>query len=148
MTDYGYYKFSLAEKMRILSMGYASIFIVSMLFYKNFIVSFVLGFACIALLKPVSRYKAEKRREFLLVQFKDLLYSLSASIATGRQMSMALVEAKENLSLIYTPETPMMQELAYITKSILENRESEETLLLDLAKRSSRDDIKKFCRCI
>ena len=144
MTDYGYYKFSLAEKMRILSMGYASIFIVSMLFYKNFIVSFVLGFACIALLKPVSRYKAEKRREFLLVQFKDLLYSLSASIATGRQMSMALVEAKENLSLIYTPETPMMQELAYITKSILENRESEETLLLDLAKRSSRDDIKNF----
>lgn len=144
MTDYDYYKFSLAEKMRILSMGYASIFIVSMLFYKNFIVSFVLGFACIALLKPVSRYKAEKRREFLLVQFKDLLYSLSASIATGRQMSMALVEAKENLSLIYTPETPMMQELAYITKSILENRESEETLLLDLAKRSSRDDIKNF----
>lgn len=57
---------------------------------------------------------------------------------------MALVEAKENLSLIYTPETPMMQELAYITKSILENRESEETLLLDLAKRSSRDDIKNF----
>ena len=144
MTDYGYYKFSLAEKMRILSMGYASIFIVSMLFYKNFIVSFVLGFACIALLKPVSRYKAEKRREFLLVQFKDLLYSLSASIATGRQMSMALVEAKENLSLIYTPETLMMQELVYITKSILENRESEETLLLDLAKRSSRDDIKNF----
>lgn len=97
MTDYGYYKFSLAEKMRILSMGYASIFIVSMLFYKNFIVSFVLGFACIALLKPVSRYKAEKRREFLLVQFKDLLYSLSASIATGNGFGGSEGKFKSNL---------------------------------------------------
>ena len=75
MTDYGYYKFSLAEKMRILSMGYASIFIVSMLFYKNFIVSFVLGFACIALLKPVSRYKAEKRREFSTFRYNRYTYA-------------------------------------------------------------------------
>lgn len=144
IEDYREYKFSYYERIMIFIFGYGLIFVVAILFYKNSIIATTSGFTCILLYKPVSHHKAEKRRNFLLIQFKDMLYSLSASIGAGRQMTKALFEAKENLKLVYDANTPIIKELEYITKSITENRENEEALLLDLARRSGQEDIKNF----
>ncbi|MGI6721945.1 MAG: type II secretion system F family protein [Anaerovoracaceae bacterium] len=87
---------------------------------------------------------AEKRRALLLTQFKDLLYSMSASIATGRMMSAALEEGLENLKLIYDEDTPLVRELKYIVRSVGENRGHEQELLADFARRSGCEDIRNF----
>ena len=73
-----------------------------------------------------------------------MLYSLSASVATGRNMAKALAEAFENLKLMYKDETPLMGELRYMVKSISENRDNEEKLLIDFAGRSCLEDIRNF----
>ena len=89
-------------------------------------------------------YLAKKRKRLLNNQFKDLLYSLSASFAAGRQMPEALSEGLENLRLVYDENSPLVIELSYIHKSMHESRKSEQELLLDLAKRSGCNDIRNF----
>ena len=77
-------------------------------------------------------------------QFRDLLTSLSASIAAGRQMEEALAEACDNLSLLYEPDALIMKELRYMKRSIRENRETDRSLLSDFAARAGSEDIRSF----
>lgn len=69
--------------------------------------------------KVWARYLAEKRRKELLLQFRDLLYSLSASVATGRQMADGLNEAISTVGRIYGDGSILKQELIYMVKKIL-----------------------------
>ena len=80
----------------------------------------------------------------MTVQFKDLLYSLSASVAAGRQMGEALVEAEQNLAVMYEAKEPIMKELRYMRINLVENKESDKVLLKDLATRSKNEDINNF----
>ena len=87
---------------------------------------------------------AGRRMDMLNAQFKDMLYSLSASVASGRQMAEALIEAEEELSVMYDAQEPIMKELRHMRISILENKESDKTLLKDFAFRSKSEDINNF----
>ena len=73
-----------------------------------------------------------------------MLYSLSASVAAGRQMEEAIVEAEENLSVMYGEKEPIMKELKYMKINITENKESDKLLLKDFACRSKIEDIEDF----
>ena len=102
------------------------------------------GFVPVVFLNYYGNHLAEKRKLFLTAQFKDLLYSLSASIAASRQISEALEGGLENLRLIYAENTPMIMELKHMVKGISENRESDIRLLIDFAERSHCEDIHNF----
>jgi tight adherence protein B len=77
-------------------------------------------------------------------QFRDLLYSLSASIATGRQMREALEDATEALKIIYDEKSLLCIELTKILKQVGETNESLEKLLLEFADRTKVQDIQSF----
>jgi len=143
-VDYGTYELSNKERRNFFAIGYISAFSLCLLFYNSILLSLLCGFLVLFAFEKYSGYKAEKRRAFLLIQFKDMLYSLSASVATGRNMAKALAEAFENLKLMYKDETPLMGELRYMVKSISENRDNEEKLLIDFAGRSCLEDIRNF----
>lgn len=143
-TDYRIYKLSAKEKIRFILIGYTGFFLVGYIFYKNVILSAISGFMVIFLLKKYSKYKADKRRAYLLMQFKDLLYSLSAAVSTGKSMAEGLKEGLDNLNSVYNDETPLVLELISITKGIFENRGSEAELLSDFALRSGCRDIESF----
>ncbi len=119
-------------------------FLVVYLFYHSIILSAAAGFLVHFLRPYAERYMAERRMNLLTVQFKDLLYSLSASVAAGRQMAEALIEAEENLAVMYGSEEPIMKELRYMKINLLENKESDKVLLKDLASRSRNEDINNF----
>lgn len=142
--EYRTYNLSKRQKIHFILVGYFCIFFLCLLFYHSLLLSTVTGFSVVFLTKHYKKYLAEKRQTFLLVQFKDVLYSLSASISTGRQMNEALKDAMENIKLIYKEDTPMVMELKYMVKSIYENRDKEEDLLISLAKRSKIEDIYNF----
>lgn len=144
LPHYNSYKLSSKEKLLFLPGGYVLIFMLTLLFYRSIILSFASGVLVILCIPFYEQYKGKRQREFLLVQFKDLLYSLASSMATGRQMSQALEEGLDNLRLLYEEETPMVQELVYMVKEINENREREEKILSDFALRSGADDIRNF----
>ena len=144
IRDYSVYEFSSKEKIIFYLAGYLCIFTVVYLFYHSIIVSLVSGGLIYFIMPYVKGYMAQKRMDALNMQFKDMLYSLSASVAAGRQMEEALIEAEENLSSIYKPTEPIMKELKHMRISILENKESDKPLLKDFAARSKCEDINDF----
>ncbi|MEL7654598.1 MAG: type II secretion system F family protein, partial [Bacillota bacterium] len=77
-------------------------------------------------------------------QFRDVLYSISSSVAAGRQMTEALFEAEKNARLIYKEDSFIVLELSYMAKRIHEYREPEEEILKDFALRTSIQDISDF----
>ena len=144
IKDYSVYRLSGREKMLFYGVGYACISTAAYLFYHSVAVSLVLGLSAGIFKGYVEKRMAEKRMEKLEAQFRDMLYSLSASVAAGRQMDEALIEAEENLSVIYGAGEPIMRELRYMRINIVENKESDKPLLTDFAFRSKSEDINNF----
>lgn len=144
IRDYSVYKMTLKEKRIFFTVGYVCIFFIIFLFYHSIPLSCAAGVA-IKLLCPYAEHKlATARMRKLNEQFKDMLYSLSASVAAGRQMDEALIEAEENLSMLYDEGEPIMNELRHMKVNIIENKESDKQLLKDFAFRSKSEDINNF----
>ncbi|MBQ9060776.1 MAG: type II secretion system F family protein [Firmicutes bacterium] len=144
ITDYSTYELSRPERIRFEGIGYGCIAIIVYLFYRSLILAALCGFLIRRCQPFYQKHMIQKRQAELNRQFRDLLTSLSASIAAGRQMEEALVEASENLSLLYGPDTLIMKELRYMKRSILENRETDRSLLSDFALRAGSEDIRSF----
>ncbi len=144
VKDYSVYKLSGREKLLFYGAGYICVSATAYLFYHSLALSLVLGFSAGIFKGYAEKRLAAKRIEKLESQFKDMLYSLSASVAAGRQMIEALLEAEENLSVIYGEEEPIMKELKYMRINIIENKESDKPLLTDFAFRSKSEDINNF----
>ena len=130
--------------IRFFVVGYASSFAIGQIFYGNIIFSCVFGLSIVLFVERYQKYLTQKRATLLRNQFCDLLYSLSASFATGRQLSSALQDAYINLGYVYKHQSPIMEELKHMTKSMQENLESEEVILSGFAKRSGVEDIQNF----
>ncbi len=142
--DYSHYDLSVKERYGFYAAGYAGIFVVLYLFYHSLIFSFAGGFLTAALLPAYQKYKSEKRKNLLLTQFKDFLYSLSSYVAANIQILEAMEGSLNNLNLLYGENTPLVEELGYMVKSVKENRENEIRLLRDFAQRSHCEDIENF----
>lgn len=138
------YKLSKFEAQKFYVIASVALFVTGMLFYKNIFLSLILILGVIPIKKIYVKTIAEKKRAELTVQFKDLLYSISASFSTGRHMTAALEEAYENLMLIYNEDDLIMIELKYMCDRIINNKESEEDVLFDFAARSGIEDIENF----
>ena len=142
--DYSIYELSQKEKTAFYLVGYCCIALTVFLFYHSLILSVASG-VLIKFVQPFyEKFMARKRMQELELQFKDMLYCISASVAAGRQMQEALVEAEENMSVMYDAGKPIMVELSHMRKCILENNESDKTLLEDFARRTKSEDVNNF----
>ncbi|MHC1722550.1 MAG: type II secretion system F family protein [Aminipila sp.] len=121
-----------------------SLFVIGYIFYASFLIAVLMTLLAIPFKKTYIKFKIKQQREILRQQFRDLLYSLSASISAGRQMSEAIIEGNKNLALMYGEKEPIMLELQYITKGIKESRATDEMLLKDFAYRSGIEEIINF----
>lgn len=144
IRDYSKYELSGREMLTFYLGGYAAIFTLSFIFYRILLLSLALGFLVIRLRPFYEEYLAEKRLIRLQEEFKDMLYSLSSSISSGRHMSEAIMEARENLSLSISDNSQILAELAHMDKALKENNESDKVLLADFAERSHCEDIRNF----
>ncbi|MGX8774172.1 MAG: type II secretion system F family protein [Bacillota bacterium] len=144
IRDYSVYEMTGRERILFFAGGYLAAAALMFLFYHSLILSAVSGLLVIKLKPYYESYRARQRMQKLNVQFKDMLYSLSSSIAAGRQMPEALVEAADSLAIMYGPSEPIMMELNHMKRCILENNESDRELLSDFAVRSCCEDINNF----
>ena len=90
------------------------------------------------------RSEERKRKQVLLVQFKDLLYSLSASLSLGRNMKQALEESLSFWGNTYDEKDPMIIEVNKMLKEIKETNAQDIKVLRDFADRSGIPDITDF----
>jgi tight adherence protein B len=114
------------------------------LFYQSIIAAVLLFPLCIPGVRFYEGHLAAKRRAALGTSFRDLLYSLSASFSTGRQMPEALKEGLESLKLIYKGDDPIIMELEGMNRKLFVIRETESAVLDDFARRSHLEDIRNF----
>ena len=138
------YELSRSEVIKFLMVCGLGLTTVAFLFYRSLLLSLVFSFLAYPGLRPYRSFLAEKRRRELKEQFRDVLYSISASIATGRQMPEALHEAELNMKLIYQEDSLIVKELSQMVKRLHEFRESEELILKDFAYRTCIEDISDF----
>lgn len=143
-TDYSVYVLSPREKIRFLAIGYICTFAVVYLFYHSIWLSLAAGILPVFVLKHYSSFLADKRKELLLSQFRDMLYSVSASVAAGRHLGEALEDSLESLSLMYPEDSPLMQELNSMVRNMKDNNLHDVKLLFQFAQRSHCEDIQNF----
>ena len=144
MPDYNTYCLSKKEKITYFMASVLAALCVGEIFYRSLIISLLIIPLSIPGIKLYQKYLAEKRKNALAESFRDLLYSLSSSFSTGRQMPEALVEGLDALRLIYPDDAPIIQELQDMNRRLFTNRENENSILSDFAVRSHNEDINNF----
>ena len=93
-----------------------------------------------------AEHLGDKRKDKMLTEFKDALYSISASIAAGRQLPRAIEDAAVSAKLFLGDESILYPELDEISRRYKQQNASIEQLLSDFGERSGIDEIKLFAR--
>lgn len=144
VPDYARPLLSAQEKWLICFTAGLLLFALGYLFYKSAAVS--AGMSLLGAFAPrfYGRRKVRLRREALQQHFRQLLQSLSASLSAGRSLEHAFRAAEDDMRLIY-PEgnIDMIVELGVLVKR-LDNGETLERALHDLAERSGVSDIRQL----
>ncbi|HWQ77679.1 MAG TPA: type II secretion system F family protein [Anaerovoracaceae bacterium] len=142
--SYLVYEMNRGEKVRFLLLCGLGLMAAGFLFYHSILLSLLVSLLAYPGLGLYRSWLAEKRIREMKEQFRDVLYSISASVSTGRQMPEALQEAGQNMRLICGEDSLMVKELDYMVKLMKEYRESEEEILKDFALRTGIEDITDF----
>ena len=114
---------------------------VSMLFFRSPILALLLPLVLKKGWTVYGDYCRDKRQKALLREFRDFLFSLSASFATGRHMTEAMKEAEIALEHIYGRQGLLAEELRTMIKAIEETGLSDQKVFLDFANRTGLEDI-------
>ena len=85
----------------------------------------------------------KKRQELLLIQFKDLILSLSACLSAGYSTENAFSEALKEVTRVYGTDAMIVKEIRWMIYKNRLNCTMEEALM-DFAERSGLDDVKSF----
>lgn len=144
MSDYDQYSLLAKEKKQYYICAGICLSLLSFLFYKCILISCV----CVLLAKPLEKeylnQKIRKRKEALLEGFRDVLYSISGSIAAGRQMPQAIVDARNQVKSTYGENADITKELILMVHVYGEAHGTIEALLSDFGERSGLEEIKQF----
>ncbi len=108
------------------------------------------GMLCAFVIVPFCMTQKKKelhrrRKQQLMIQFKDSLHLLSGALAAGYSMENAWKEAERDLIKMYGKQADMCRELIYINTCV-ELHEPMEKLLLEFAVSSGIEDINVFCQ--
>ena len=144
ISDYSNFELTIRQRITFLVAGGCAISFIVFLFYRSILLAIPAAILIHRVEPLYRRWLAEKRLRELNVQFQDLLTSLSASVTAGRQMDAALIEACDDLSLLYPDTAPIMTELYHMRRSILHNHTSDRILLEDFSRRTGSEDIRSF----
>ena len=102
-------------------------------------------YVCIMFAYPIYREGAERKlRQELLLEFRDLLYSLSASFSLGRNMKQALEESLVFWGNTYSEKDIIVKEISEMIREMEETKVQDVKVLRDFAERSGLQDIKDF----
>lgn len=142
--DYNYYEFTKKEKITYFILGAVVSGAVGYIFYESIIMSVIVALIAGRLFLPIRKKQIiEKRRDKLLLQFKDMLESLNTSIGAGLNIMDAFSNATVDMAAQYGEESLICEELKIINAGIYNNINVEK-MLLDMGERTQVADIISF----
>ena len=143
-NDYHVYVMEPKEKLTAFALGFGGALLVSWVFFKLPLLSAAAGIgAGILIQKYYGAYLCEKRKNTLLLQFRDMLESLTSSYSSGKNTNGAFADAYGDMVQIYGEKADIAQELKIILTGVNSNM-NVEALLADFADRSELTDVKSF----
>jgi tight adherence protein B len=144
MPDYKNYVLQTKEKKQYYLCASVCLGLLGFLFYRSVLIAFLCALLSKPLEKNYLKYKVKKRQEILLEGFRDMLYSVSGSIAAGRQMPSAIADARKQAMNSYGENAYITKELALMVRVYEEAHGTVEELLSDFGERSGLAEIKQF----
>ncbi len=143
-VDYNTYRLHPVELVLSVIVGAAAGFAVGWVFYESIILSAILAVIAGVLAPPMWRKRQiRKRKDKLLLQFREMLESLYTSLGAGSNVFEAFQSAESDMSTRFGDKAMIVEELKLLNNGITHNYR-EEDMLLNLGERSGLDDIISF----
>lgn len=144
LTDYNVYIMSRQERIVTMILAFIVLFAVGYVFYHSILLSVFIGLFCVKFPEIRTRQIIDKRKKQLMLQFKDMLYSLSSALSVGKSVETGIRDSLQDLRVIYPdPDTDILRELEYILRGIGMNNTIEE-MFGQFAERADLEDIDNF----
>lgn len=143
-ADYRTLKLTNIEKLKFRTGALIAGLVTGWIFYNSLIAGMVAG---IIICNAESRYReflSEKRKNILLEQFRDMLYSVSSSVATGRSLGQALEESILFWQGTYDDSDFVIVEMKQMVREMKESNTSDIDVISDFGKRSGLEDVQDF----
>ena len=142
--DYNVYVLKITERIIGFLIGFVAGFLAAHIMFgvllADCIIGVLIGFAAV----PIYRnYLQKKRKNLILMQFRDLLDSLSNSFSSGKNTIDAFSDSYNDMHMSYGDKAPIVKEIGIILNG-LHNNFVIEDLLKDMALRCGIDDINSF----
>lgn len=142
--DYHIYDMTLMDRFKAAGIGVGVGVAVGYVFFESVIAAVILSAAvAVAAQKPFREYCRKQRLKKLLLQFKDLLETLTSSYSAGQTTTMAFADAMGEMASLYGENSDIVNELRMINAGLQHNYNIED-LLLNFAQRSGLDDVDSF----
>lgn len=144
--DYNVYNMNLIEMATGFAIGFAGGFLGSYIMFKVTVASIILGVIIGVVFIPVyKKHLQKKRHNALIMQFRDLLDSLSNSFSAGKNTAGAFEDAYNDMAMLYGDKGYITREVKIINDGLINNYVIED-LIADLALRTAIDDIESFAQ--
>lgn len=118
--------------------------VVGFLFYNSLVASVILMPLSLPAYRHLNTIRKHRERLMIASQFRDLLISISTSLAMGRHMVEALRTGEEAVSLIHGTQSHLSQRLSTILKRAEESNTPIDSLLHELAENTDLEEMKSF----
>jgi len=142
--DYNLYRLSRREVENYLVLTGILLFVSGYVFYQSLIFSAFMSMTSIAGLPWYRRMLADRRKNELRIQFKDMLYSVASSVTAGRYLPEAIEESYSAVSMIHGENSILAREIENMVRQMKEANSSDEAVLTDLAVRSNVRELMDF----
>ncbi len=142
--DYGIYHMTAQQRILGFVVGMIAGAVVFQIFFGLWIFSIIAAAGCGIV--GILAYKSilhKKRNALLLLEFRDMLESISTSLGSGKNTTQAFSDARSDMKNQYGEQTDIVKELDIILSG-LESNVTAEVLLKDFAKRSHNENIQNF----
>ncbi len=143
-ADYHIYHMTFGDRMAAAVIGFVVAGLMIQVFFAVPLLSVAAGVVMAVLAQNIYRdYRKKKRQKDLLIQFKDLLESLSSSYSAGENTQAAFRDARSDMASIYGEQADIVKETELISNGIANNI-TVEKLLENFSSRSGLDDVESF----
>ncbi|MBR5420500.1 MAG: type II secretion system F family protein [Lachnospiraceae bacterium] len=141
--DYEAGRLYFSEWLLALVKGVGILALVAYVFYRSLIVFLVSIPLLSVFLMRERRKTVKKRKDELMLQFRELMHAIIASLQAGYSVENAFLHSYEDMRLLYGKDAMVCRELRQIGHR-LKNNENLEDVLTDWAERSHIQDITDF----
>lgn len=131
------------EKFLFLGKSVGVVFFLAYFFYRSLWAVLPLSVIGVLYFRMQEKKAEEKRREQLVLQFKECILSVAASLKAGYAIENAFMESRTDMELLYGKHAMIYRELEQIRRGLVINITLEEQLF-GLARRSGGEEIMQF----